>query len=195
MQEQDPDFAASHILTGEAQDGLGRTGEAIAEFQAAAKVAPYEPNVHFGIGYLYWKEHKYGEAKSAFEEELNIDPANPQALAYLGDVAMKENDREKALPLLKKAVQLKSDLRIAYLDMGIILADRKEFPEALAALRRAEQLDPSQPDAHYRLGRIYKQMGDSAASEREFAKVRELHEKDQGDIVRQMSNSPPPLKP
>src|SRR5437879_3872870 len=64
MQEQDPDFAASHILTGEAQDGLGRTGEAIAEFQAAAKVAPYEPNVHFGIGYLYWKEHKCSRTRA-----------------------------------------------------------------------------------------------------------------------------------
>jgi len=38
-------------------------------------------------------------------------------------------------------------------------------------------------------------MGNSAASEKEFAKVRELHEKDAGDIVRQMSDSPPPLKP
>lgn len=195
IQERDPDSAASHILTGEALDGLGRTEEAIAEFQAAARAAPREPNVHFGIGYLHWKKHKYGEAKAALEEELAIDPANPQALAYLGDIAMKESDPEKALPLLKKAVQLKSDLRIAYLDMGILLAERKEFPDALAALRRAEELDPSQPDAHYRMGRIYSQMGNSAASEKEFAKVRELHEKDTGDIVHQITDSPPPLKP
>ena len=195
IQEQDPDSVASHVLTAEALDGLGRTSEAIGEFQAAAKVAPREPNVHFGIGYLYWKQHKYDEAKSALEQELAIDSTNSQAMAYLGDIAIKQSDPAKALPLLKKAVQLKSDLRIAYLDLGILLADRKEFSEALAALRRAEELDPSQPDAHYRMGRIYKQMGDSAASEKEFAKVRELHEKDAVDIVHQMSNSPPPLKP
>ena len=125
IQEQDQDSVASHVL--------------MAEFEAAAKVAPREPNVHFGMGYLYWKQHKYAEAKSAFEEELAIEPANPQAVAYLGDIAMKQSDPEKALPLLKKAVQLKGDLRIAYLDMGIVLTDRKEFPEALAALRRAEE--------------------------------------------------------
>jgi tetratricopeptide (TPR) repeat protein len=195
IQEQDPDSVASHVLTAEALDGLGRTADAIAEFQAAAKVAPREANVHFGIGYLYWKQHKYAEAKSALEEELAIEPANPQALAYLGDIAMKESDPEKALPLLKKAAQLKNDLRIAYVDMGILLADGKEFPEALAALQHAAKLDPSQPDAHYRMGRIYKQMGNSAAAEKEFAKVRELHEKGEGDIVHQISDSPPPLKP
>jgi tetratricopeptide (TPR) repeat protein len=195
IQEQDPNSAASHVLTAEALDGLGRTSEAIAEFQAAAKMAPREPNVHFGIGYLYWKQHKYDEAKSALEEELAIDSTNSQAMAYLGDIAIKQSDPEKALPLLKNALQLKGDLRIAYLDLGILLADRKEFSNALAALRRAEELDPSQPDAHYRMGRIYKQMGNSAASEKEFAKVRELHEKDAVDIVHQMSNSPPPLKP
>jgi len=195
IQEQDPDSMTSHILTAEALDGLGRTAEAIAEFQAAEKVAPREPNVHFGIGYLYWKQHKYGEAKSALEEELAIDPANPQALAYLGDIAMKQNEPEKALLLLGKAVQLKSDLRIAYLDMGILLGERKEFSEALTALHRAEKLDPSQPDAPYRMARIYQQMGNSAAADKEFAKVRELHEKDVGDIVHQLSDSPPPLKP
>ena len=195
IQEQDPDSVASHVLTAEALDGLGRTSDAIAEFWAAAKVAPREHNVHFGVGYLYWKQHKYEEAKSALEEELAIDPASPQALAYLGDIAMKQSDPDKALSLVKRAVQLKSDLRIAYLDMGILLADRKEFPEALAALRRAEELDPSEPDAHYRMARIYKQMGNSTASEKEFEKVRGLHEKDEGDIVRQMSDSPPPLKP
>jgi len=195
IQEQDPDSVASHVLTAEALDGLGRTSDAIAEFWAAAKDAPREHNVHFGVGYLYWKQHKYEEAKSALEEELAIDPASPQALAYLGDIAMKQSDPDKALPLVKRAVQLKSDLRIAYLDMGILLADRKEFPEALAALRRAEELDPSEPDAHYRMARIYKQMGNSTASEKEFEKVRELHGKEAGDIVRQMADSPPPLKP
>jgi len=53
--EQNPDSAAAHVLTGEALDGLGRTPEAIVEFQAAAKAAPAEANVNFGLGYLCWK--------------------------------------------------------------------------------------------------------------------------------------------
>jgi tetratricopeptide (TPR) repeat protein len=195
VQQRDPDSAAAHMLSGEALDGLGRAPEAIAEFQAAAKAAPREPNVHFGLGYLYWKQHKYDQAKAAFEDELSVDPAHAQALAYLGDIAMKENDPEKALPLLNKAIQLKNDLRIAYLDAGAILTGQKHYQEALAALQRAEKLDPTEPDAHYRLGRLYREVGEVAASQREFAKVRELHEKADEDVNRKISDAPPSLHP
>jgi len=188
--EHDPNSAAAHMLSGEALDGLGRTVEAIPEFEAAAKAAPREPNVHFGLGYLYWKQHKYDEAQTAFEAELSIDPAHAQALAYLGDIELKKNDPEKALPLLQKAIQIRNDVRIAYLDIGAILSDQKKYPEALAALQRAEKLDPAQPDAHYRLARLYRAMGNPAAAQREFAKVNDLHEKAE-DLVPKMSAAPP----
>jgi tetratricopeptide (TPR) repeat protein len=188
--QQDPDSAAAHMLSGEALDGLGRTVEAIPEFEAAAKAAPREPNVNFGLGYLYWKLHRYDEAKGAFESELSIDPAHAQALAYLGDIELKRNAPEKALPLLNKATHLRSDIRIAYLDIGAILSEQKKYPEALAALLRAEKLDPAQPDAHYRLARLYRAMGNVPAAEREFARVSELHEKAE-DLVPKMSATPP----
>jgi len=195
VQQQDPDSAAAHMLSGEALDGLGRAPEAIAEFQAAAKAAPRETNVHFGLGYLYWKQHKYGEAKAAFEDELSVDPAHAQSLAYLGDIAMRENDPEKALPLLNKAIQLKNDIRLAHLDAGAILTEQKHYQEALTALQHAEKLDPTQPDAHYRLGRLYREMGNAAASQSEFARVRELHEKADEEVNRKIADAPPALHP
>ena len=188
--ERDPDSAAAHMLSGEALDGLGRTVEAIPEFEAATKTAPREPNVHFGLGYLYWKLHKYDEAKTEFETELTIDPGHAQSLAYLGDIELKKNAPDKALPLLQKATQMRNDIRIAYLDIGAILSDQKKYRAALAALRRAEKLDPAQPDAHYRLARLYRSMGDTAAAQQEFAKVNELHEKAE-DVAPKMA----PLRP
>lgn len=192
--ERDPDSAAAHMLSGEALDGLGRTVEAIPEFEAAAKAAPREPNVHFGLGYLYWKRHKYEEAKAAFATELAIDPRHAQALAYLGDIALKQNDPDCALPLLNKATELRNDIRIAYLDIGDILVQQKKNREALTALLRAEALDPTQPDAHYRLARLYRTMGDAAAAQQEFAKVSQLQEKAE-DVAPKMPNPPsPPLR-
>jgi tetratricopeptide (TPR) repeat protein len=193
--QQNPDSAAAHMLLGEALDGLGRTPEAVVEFQAAASAAPREPAVNFGLGYLFWKQHQYDDAKSAFETELSVDAANPQALAYLGDIEMKRNDLERAIPLLKKAMQLKDDIRIAYADLGAIYMEQKHYQDALVALKRAVKLDPTQPDTHFRLGRLYQALGNATAANQEFAKVRELHKKAEDDLLEKMSGSPPSLHP
>ena len=123
-----------------------------------------------------------------------IDPNHAQALAYLGDIELKRNNPEDALVLLRKAVQLRSDLRIAYIDIGVILAQQNHPQEAIAALLQAEKLDPLQPDVHLRLGRLYKAMGNSVAAEKEFSKLRELHEKADDDIASKMS-APAPAVP
>jgi DNA-binding SARP family transcriptional activator len=53
-------------------------------------------------------------------------------------------------------------------------------------------LDPAQPDAHYRLARLYRAMGKAAAAEREFARVSELRDKAE-DMAPKMT--PPPSSP
>jgi tetratricopeptide (TPR) repeat protein len=184
------------MLSGEALDGLGKAPEAIAELQAAIKASPREPNVHFGLGYLYWKSHQYDDAKREFQAELEIDPKNAQAMAYLGDIAMKAGDNEAALASLRKSIQLKRDIRMAAIDLGVILAQQKQYAEAVTSLRHAVALDPEEPDAHYRLAHVYQEMGKTEESQKEFATVRELKEKKDRhdeDMVRKMSSSPPPL--
>ena len=106
---------------------------------------------------------------------------------------MKNNHPDAALVLLRKAVALKNDIRIAYIDIGAILAEKKQYAESARALKRAVELAPKQSDAHYRLGNIYKAMGEKELAQREFAKVRELQENPEEDLVRKMSSSPPSL--
>ena len=191
IQTQDPNSAAAHMLSGEALDGLARTPEAIVEFEAAVKIAPREPEVNFGLGYLHWKLSQFDQAAKYFNDELAIDPNHPQALAYLADIAFKNNEPEKALPLLQKVVKQRSDIRIAYVDLGAILTQQKHYTEALAALKQAVKLDPSQPDAHFRLGKLHQTMGNMTAAEQEFAKVRELHEKQNEDVASKMIRPTP----
>jgi tetratricopeptide (TPR) repeat protein len=187
ISQQHPDSGAAHMLTGEALDGLGRTPEAITEFEIAAKADPHAPNVQFGLGYLYWKMRQYDEAARAFEAELASDPVNAQALAYLGDVELKRSEQEKALDLLRRSLRLRDDLQIAHLDVGVIFTEQKHYREALAALLRAQKLDAAQPEVHYRLGRLYQAMGNVDAAKEEFAKVQQLHQKEQESVADRMS--------
>jgi len=92
---------------------------------------------------------------------------------------------------LQQAINLSRDIRIAYIDLGVVLAQQKNYPEAVKALQRAVELDPAQSDAHYRLGNVYKAMGNAKSAQEEFAKVRKIQENSQEDLVHKMSSSPP----
>jgi len=105
---------------------------------------------------------------------------------------LKNGNAEKSLELLQRATAIDRDLRLAFVDMGVILTEQKKYQDALAALQRAEKLDASQPDVHYRLGRLYQVMGKTAEAQKEMARVKELHEKDEDDVSRKMSGEKQP---
>jgi tetratricopeptide (TPR) repeat protein len=182
-----PDSAQAHMLAGEAEDGLHHTPEAIAEFQAAEKVAPHEPNVHFGLGYLLWTQHKYQDAAQEFQAELEGDPSHAQALAYLGDTEIKLEQTAQAQATLEKAVGLPGATRLAWLDLGIVLADEGRNDEAEADFKHVIQMDPNQVEGHWRLARLYKAEGKTADAQAEFAKSSALHEKQDQSLVQQMT--------
>lgn len=193
--DKNPDSAQAHILFGEALDGLGRTEEAIAEFEAAAKISPREPNVHFGLGYLYWKTQQYDMGRQEFVRELSLDPSHAQALAYLGDIAWKNNDADAALSFFDRARKINDRIRVIYLDCGAIYMQQKNYRQAQAALIHAVDLDPTQTDAHYQLGRLYQAMGKTDDAQRELLKVRKLHKEAEDSLAEKIAASPPLLNP
>jgi tetratricopeptide (TPR) repeat protein len=73
--------------------------------------------------------------------------------------------------------------------------DRKQYAESLAAFQRAVKLDPTQPDAHFRLGRLHQTMGDLPAAQQEYAKFRALHNKADENLVKMLADAPPALHP
>lgn len=185
-----PESAQAYMLAGEAEDGLGNTDQAIAQFRAAEKVASNEPDLHFGLGYLLWKQHQFDDAQDEFKLELDANPNHPQALAYLGDIAIKRNDETTAMSYLERATaQPDRAIRLAYVDLGILNAAHNRNDEAEADFQHAIQLDPNEADAHWRLARLYQQMGKKEQANVELAKVNQLHKtKDEG-LVRQISGA------
>jgi tetratricopeptide (TPR) repeat protein len=184
-----PDSVQAHMLAGEAYDGLHQTDNAIAEFKAAEKAAPAEPNVHFGLGYLLWTQRRYEDAEREFQLEIRNDPNHAQALAYLGDVQMKSDNSSAAKRTLEQAVTAPGAARLAWLDMGILLAQEHQNDEAIVDLQHAIEMDPSEVDAHWRLARLYQSMGRTDKAKAEFAKTNELHKKTDEGLVQKISGA------
>jgi Flp pilus assembly protein TadD len=75
---------------------------------------------------------------------------------------------------LRLALRFDAAIRLAHLDLGIILSAGGDSAEAARHLREAIRLDLARPDAHYRLGRLLRTMGREQEAQAEFAKVKEL---------------------
>jgi tetratricopeptide (TPR) repeat protein len=184
-----PDSAQAHMMMAEALDAMGRTPEALEELRAGERLSPTEPMLHFELGYLEYKQHDLQNATLEFKREVELNPGSALAYAYLGDIALQNNDNIKAAELLKKSINLQNDLRLAYFDLGCVDENQNHDQDAIHSFERAEALDPSQPDAHYRLARLYRATGQHQKAQAEFAKTRSLHAKRQDTLIQQVSGA------
>lgn len=70
--------------------------------------------------------------------------------------------------LLRKAIHLDPKYAAAYLQLGIVHSDEKDYPQAISDYRQAVQTDPDVEEAHYRLAQTYRRLGDAANAEAEL---------------------------
>jgi tetratricopeptide (TPR) repeat protein len=185
---QDPDSTPVHMLLGEAYDALGQSGNAVREFELAAKKGNV-PDAHFALGFLFWRDKRYEEAGREFQKELALDPRHFQALAYLGDIRLKQGDDAGAEKLLKESLAAKDGLWITHYDLGLLASEQKQYATAIAQLQSAEKLDPKRADTHYRLAQIYKQTGNADAAKEELRTVSQLHQRYNQDLIVKVTGS------
>ena len=187
--------AEADMLAGEAQDEMLNTEGAVEQFRAAVKADPKLPNVHFGLGYLLWKQSKYEEAVPEFQAELENLPDSPHALTFLADCLIQLGKPADALPLAEKAVQLDPNAAKAHLELGIIYAGSDRKPDALREFQTSVKLDPMVADAHWRLGRLYQSLGRKEEAKAEFDKTSSLHKAENDSIFTKLKAAQEKAKP
>lgn len=166
--------AEADMLAGEAMDGMKNDSGALQQFRAAVKADPKLPNVHFGLGYLLWRQKQFDEAAQEFEAELVNNPNDAQALIYLADTDIHLDHADAATPLLVRAIRIEPREEMAHLDFGIIYSDAGRQAEALREFKLAEKLNPGDVHVHWRLARFYQAEGRKDEAKAEFDKTRSI---------------------
>lgn len=183
----DPKSAEADMLAGEALDDMKDSLGALAQFRAAEEANPKEPNVHFGIGYLLWREKHYPEAAAEFQLELKNNPRHAQSMLYLGDSLLQLNRAAEARPYLEGALEQESAW-LANLDLGIIYADAGRNDDALRELQMAENLQPDEVNVHWRLARLYRATGHMEEAKAEFDKASKLNKAADEDLIQKIDD-------
>jgi tetratricopeptide (TPR) repeat protein/serine/threonine protein kinase len=164
-----------------AQRDLKKLDKAVAAYQKASALDPKYAGVFISLARDYCRlgnalrdQKEVKEAVAAYQKAIALDPKNAYAHYVLG-VILCDNvrDYEKAAASFRKVIELRPHAN-AYISLGNALRGQKKPNEAVAAYRKANQLDPKNACAHYVLGDILceqKKLDESMAAYRKASEL------------------------
>jgi len=145
----------------------------------ASDLRPTDPNPYLFMGKIQAVEIGQPEGMGErLERFARLQPENALANYYYAvSVWQQRNGPEDAETsvrvegLLEKAVHLDPKLAPAYLQLGVLYAERKDWQRAILSYREATAANPQLEEAHYRLAQAYRQTGAKMKAQQEL----ELH--------------------
>lgn len=178
-----PRSAEMHRIMG---DELAREGNrmgAIEQYRQALKLDPRLPGLHFELGELLFSSTNpalQAQAKAQYEAALAVNKFDAKSDYRLGEIAERAGHLKQASLYFSKALQVRpndAEILSGYAQVELLLNHRQKAAELL---ERSVQLNPTSAKSHYRLSRIYEQMGRSLDAKRqmkEFLKYRKEKER------------------
>jgi tetratricopeptide (TPR) repeat protein len=161
MFKADPKSWRVHQVLAQANSEADRPVDAIAEFQAAIKLAPTQPGLHEELGSEYRSAGKPQEAEAEFQRELEIDPFNALARYKLGVLAIERGDGTRAKELIEAALKQKPVLRHSDYNLGRVEMLLGQDENALKHLQHAASVE-TDPEvlqqAWFQLGIVYRRL-------------------------------------
>lgn len=151
---------------------------AIEALEAAAKLSPDLPRLHFSLGTAYLRAGRNNVAITEFQKELQYVPRDFWSLYYLAFLLEAEGKLDQAREQLGLALQAEAKSIEANTLLGKILIKQGKAAEAIGPLEIAVAQNPNDSNTRFQLARAYQQTGRSKEAAREFAEVQRL--KDQG---------------
>ena len=166
------------IGLGVANYARGFKDEAVRGLCEASDLNPGDPNPYLFMGRMETVENAHsGCLAEKLRQFARLQPDNGLAYYYsaltidrFGDGSAGAVNRARVQALLEKAVGLSPGLGAAYLQLGILYSDQKNFPRAIPAYQKAIQSSPDLAEAHFRLSHAYSVTGEKtkAAAELEL---------------------------
>ncbi len=151
-------------------------GEAAKEFAQSLAAEPDNDLVRIQYATCLFMQERNEEARKQFEIERQRSGEQPGINYFLGQLDLRASDFASAIRRLEP-LGANPAFPKASLYLGLAYMSNGQSALALAALERAAKNNPYDPEAHYRLARIYSMTGrdeDAARQYKIYDDVREM---------------------
>ncbi len=149
--------AELYLRMGATQIESGDYPAALRNILAAEELDPSSPVIQNNLGLVYFLRERYDLAEKHLQKAVSLDPKYSEARNNLSRVYLEQ----KKYDLAEKEVQVVvndltySNPEKAYINLGLIKFDRKQYPAARAAFMRALKAVPDDCIASNYVGRTY----------------------------------------
>ena len=160
----DPERISALTNLGVAYYNVGRLDEAIAQYQKALEIGPDDADIHSNMAAAYVQKNDLVQGMAEYQKAIKINPELSQAHFGLAVVYLQQGQNDQASEELLKFQKYDDGMdpiatAQAYVYLGAIYLDEGELEKALVEYQKALQADPKLPSAHFGVGLVYAQLG------------------------------------
>lgn len=142
----DSNYGLTFINLGNLNKERGRPDAAIADFQQAIQLWPWDPAPYNNLGNVYLERDQFQLAMASFHEALRLNPDHPPAHLSMAVALMRQQLWPEAWPHIQSVlVQMPADAT-AQRYAGMIQLNLGKVPAAKIYLNESLRLDPNQPE-------------------------------------------------
>jgi type IV pilus assembly protein PilF len=138
-----------------------------------------EADARTKMGVTYLQQNNIPKAMTELMKASELDPSNAEVDMMLGLAYRARGDQKKAEEHLRNAIGKKDDYADAHNNLGIVLADRQAWDEAIREFEKAAgDVRYQTPEwAVYNAAEAYRHKGDASKAEEQYRKALRINER------------------
>jgi len=186
--EADPGMYRNYQALGAFFMKLAKYQEAQRYFLKTVELVPDEAAARYALGVSYVDSGRYAEGEEELRAAIRLQET-PPAVNWLGQALMYESKESEAVPYFWRALQLKPDRYVSWMDLGICYRRMSRKIEARQANRRGLEVaeaeltkNPRSGDVRAHLAYLAASLGDRHRAESEIAQALQLSQIDNTDV-------------
>jgi tetratricopeptide (TPR) repeat protein len=156
--------------------------QAIAEFEKIVALLPKSVEDHMVLGSLYTVKHQQAKAEEQYKIAQGIEPESEEVILNLARVYVESGDIERAAKLIQAVPESDRTARMEF-TLGAALEQLKRPKDAIAAYKRAADLEPGDVPTMNALGQALLNDGQFDAALKQYKDVAAADPEDAGALV------------
>ena len=133
---------------------------------------------YLAFGQIHISQGNYIKAEQEYQKAIEIDPSETDSYYYLSFLYQKQEQYNKAKEILLEMLKINHEEYEAYYQIGkIVLLSNENLVEGITYFKKyleQEQNSRSLAYAHWRIGEIYKKLGNKENAKKEYNFALEL---------------------